>query len=152
MSQRKPLIWPSAQLHDPAGPSISLAPHPTGAVPVLSFRDHRDFVLAVRCLANRCEEVPVQPTVHAQAISGLIHWGLIREVDRRTRCQILLLHRAPYSSLPADTIPEQPSADQWIALSQTWRLEHELTHIAAVGWWVRCGSISMTSWPRMPSG
>ena len=117
-------------LHDPAGPSISLAPHPTGAVPVLSFRDHRDFVLAVRCLANRCEAVPVQPTVHAQAISGLIHWGLIREVDRRTRCQILLLHRAPYSSLPADTIPDQPSADRWIELSQIWRLEHELTHIA----------------------
>ena len=118
------------RLHDPAGPSISLAAHPTGAVPVLSFSDHRDFVLAVRCLANRCEAVPVQPTVHAQAISGLIHWGLIREVDRRTRCQILLLHRAPYSSLPADTIPDQPSADRWIELSQIWRLEHELTHIA----------------------
>ena len=53
-------------LHDPAGLSISLAPHPTGAVPVLSFRDHGDFVLAVRCLANRCEAVPVQPTVHAR--------------------------------------------------------------------------------------
>ena len=53
-------------LHDPAGLSISLAHHPTGAVPVLSFRDQRDFVLAVRCLANRCEAVPVQPTVHAR--------------------------------------------------------------------------------------
>ena len=56
-------------------------------MPMLSFRDHKDFVLAVRCLANRCEAVPVQPTVHAQAISGLIHWGLIRKVERRTRCQ-----------------------------------------------------------------
>jgi len=54
---------------------------------MLSFRDHRDFVLAVRCLANRCEAVPVQPTVHAKAISGLIHWGLIRKVERRTPCQ-----------------------------------------------------------------
>ncbi len=117
-------------LHDASGPSISLAPHPTGAVPVLTFSDHRDFVLAVRCLANRCEAVAVQPTVHAQAISGLIHWGLIKEVDRRTRCQILLLHRAPYSSLPAETIPDQPSAERWLQLSQTWRLEHELTHIA----------------------
>ena len=117
-------------LHDPSGVTISIAQHPTGAVPVMCFRNHEDFVLAVRCLAHRCEAVPVPPTVHAQAISGLIHWGLIRELDMQTRCQILLMHRAPYSSLSAKTIPGQPETDRWIELSQTWRLEHELTHIA----------------------
>lgn len=117
-------------LRDYAGAVMTIAQHPTGAVPVLSFRDHDDFVLAVRCLAHRCEAVSIPSTVHAQAISGLIHWGLIREVDRQTRCQILLLHRAPYASLPAETIPGQPDPERWLDLSQIWRLEHELTHIA----------------------
>jgi hypothetical protein len=117
-------------LHDPSGTTISIAQHPTGAVPVLTFRNHEDFVLAVRCLAHRCEAVPIQPTVHAQAISGLIHWGLIRELGVQTRCQILLLHRAPYASLSVETIQGEPSMERWLDLSQAWRLEHELTHIA----------------------
>lgn len=117
-------------LMDPTGMVISIAEHPTGAVPVLSFREHKDFALAVNCLAKRCEASRVLPTVHAQAISGLIHWGLIREVNVQTRCQILLLHRAPYSSLPAETIPGQPQKKDWLDRSQIWRLEHELAHIA----------------------
>ena len=117
-------------LHDPSGTTITMAQHPTGAVPVLTFRNLDDFVLAVRCLAHRCEAVPIQPTVHAQAVSGLIHWGLIRALGVRTRCQILLLHRAPYASLSVETIPGNPSLERWLELSQTWRLEHELTHIA----------------------
>ncbi len=117
-------------LRDPSGTTLTMAQHPTGAVPVLTFRNHEDFVLAVRCLAHRCEAVPIQPTVHAQAVSGLIHWGLIRALDVRARCQILLLHRAPYASLSVETIPGEPSLERWLDLSQTWRLEHELTHIA----------------------
>ena len=117
-------------LRDPSGTTLTMAQHPTGAVPVLTFRNHEDFVLAVRCLAHRCEAVPLQPTVHAQAVSGLIHWGLIRALSVRARCQILLLHRAPYASLSVETIPGEPSVERWLDLSQTWRLEHELTHIA----------------------
>ena len=117
-------------LRDPSGTTLTIAQHPTGAVPVLTFRNHEDFVLAVRCLAHRCEAVPIQPTVHSQAISGLIHWGLIRELSVQARCQILLLHRAPYASLSMETIPGEPPMERWLDLSQTWRLEHELTHIA----------------------
>ena len=117
-------------LRDPSGTTLTMAQHPTGAVPVLSFRNQEDFMLAVRCLAHRCEAVPLQPTVHAQAVSGLIHWGLIRALGVRARCQILLLHRAPYASLSEETIPGEPSLERWLDLSQTWRLEHELTHIA----------------------
>ena len=51
-------------------------------------------------------------------------------MDRRTRCQILLLHRTPYTSLPAETIPGQPRPGHWLDLSQTWSLNHELAHIA----------------------
>ena len=118
------------QLEDPAGITINLAPHPCGAVPVIQFRAQTDFVLAVRCLAHRCEPARVQATVHAQAVAGLIHWGLIRAIGREQRCQLLMLHEAPYSSLPAACIPGDLSEDAWIERSRRWRLEHELTHIA----------------------
>ena len=117
-------------LKNPGGFSITIANHPCGAVPVITVSDHDDFVLIKRCLANRCERIPVQKSVHAQAVAGLIHWGLIREIDATCRCQILILHRAPYSSLSASCVPGSPSLDVWIKQSQIWRLEHELTHIA----------------------
>ena len=117
-------------LNDSAGLTIRLAPHPTGAVPVVCFSDHDDFVLAVRCLAHRCKAISVPSTVHAQAISGLIHWGLIRDINPSMRCQILLLHKAPYASLASETIPGASEPSDWLNASETWRLEHELTHIA----------------------
>ena len=118
------------RLSDPQGFRFFLKKHPCGTLPVMTFENHDDFVLAKRCLAHRGEPVNVQPSVHAQAIAGLIHWGLIRDVSRQQRCEILMLHRAPYSSLPVSMIPGQDEPELWIDLSQTWRLEHELTHIA----------------------
>lgn len=119
-------------LADPNGVKMFLARQPWGAVPVLSFDNHEDFKLALRCLAFRCEDVNLPTTVHSQAISGLPHWGLIREIDSKCRCQMLLLHRAPYSSIPAELVPGQPEAATWIAQSQQWRLAHELTHLACL--------------------
>lgn len=118
------------RLKDPSGFSITIANHACGAVPVLTVSHHDDFVLIIRCLAHRCENIPVRNTVHAQAVAGLIHWGMIREFDAKSRCQLLILHRAPYSSLDASSIPNNPNLDQWLEQSQRWRLEHELTHIA----------------------
>ena len=117
-------------LQDPEGLTISLAAHPCGSIPVLEFRHHDDFVLVVRCLAHRCASSTIQPTVHAQAVAGLIHWGLIRELGRDQRAQLLILHRAPYSSLSSSVVPGQLSEEEWIERSRCWRLEHELTHIA----------------------
>jgi len=117
-------------LKDPNAPSLSLVDHPCGPLPVLSFDNHNDFIAVVRCLAHRCEPASLLPTVHAQAVSGLIHWGLIREVSSNSRAQLLILHRAPYSSLAATSIPGTPTEEQWLKQSQHWRLEHELTHIA----------------------
>ena len=74
------------RLKDPKGFSITVANHPCGAMPVLTVSHHDDFVLIMRCLAHRCEHVPVQGTVHAQALAGLIHWGLIRELGAKERC------------------------------------------------------------------
>ena len=82
-------------LADPTGFIMFLARQPWGTVPVLSFDKQDDFKLALRCLAFRCEDVNLPATVHSQAISGLPHWGLIREIDSKCRCQMLLLHRAP---------------------------------------------------------
>ena len=118
------------QLQDPEGFRLSIAEQASGAVPVIDVRNRRDFELLVRCLAHRCEPVELQPSVHAQAIAGLIHWGLIREVDPSARCQLLILHQAPYSSLQASMVPGQRDAQEWLQNSHRWRLAHELTHIA----------------------
>ena len=117
-------------LKDPAGFSIRLAEHPCGTLPVIEIEDRDDFLNVVRCLAYRCELNTIQPSVHAQAISGLIHWGLIRKVNNLLRAKLIILHRSPYSSLPARLIPGNPTNEKWLELSEHWRLEHELTHLA----------------------
>ena len=117
-------------LADPEGLRLSIAAHPSGPVPVLDVADRSDFVLLIQCLAHRCEPVALQPSVHAQAIDGLIHWGLIRDVNRDTRCQVLILHQAPYSSLSAACLPVAMDQARWLEASRRWRLAHELTHLA----------------------
>ena len=118
------------QLNDPQAFSIRLVDHIFGAVPVIEIGDQNDFLNVVCCLAYRCELNQIQPSVHAQAVAGLIHWGLIRTVNKYERAQLIILHSSPYSSLPASTIPDNPTTSQWLEISQHWRLEHELTHLA----------------------
>ena len=117
-------------LVDPEGLRLSIAQQPCGAVPVLDVVHRDDFDLLLRCLAYRCEPAAMPLSVHAQAIDGLIHWGLIREVNRSTRCQLLILHRAPYSSLSASCLPVEMDQQRWLEASRSWRLEHELAHVA----------------------
>ena len=115
---------------DQQGFSVRLVEHPCGTYPVIEVEDQSDFVSLVRCLAYRCELKQIQSSVHAQAVSGLIHWGLIRETSLMERCQLIILHRSPYSSLPISVIPGKPTTKAWLEISQHWRLEHELTHLA----------------------
>ena len=117
-------------LMDPEGLRLSIEQQPCGAVPVLDVVNRDDFDLLLHCLAYRCEPVALPPSVHAQAIDGLIHWGLIREVNRSTRCQLLILHQAPYSSLSASCLPVEMDQQRWLEASRSWRLEHELAHLA----------------------
>ena len=117
-------------LIDPEGLRLSISQQPCGAVPVLDVVHRDDFDLLLRCLACRCEPVAMPPSVHAQAIDGLVHWGLIREVSRSTRCQLLILHQAPYSSLSWASLPVPLDQQCWIEASRRWRLEHELAHLA----------------------
>ena len=109
---------------------LSLAPHPCGAMPVLLTPNESDFCLLVRALAHRCEPVALAHGVHAQAVSGLIHWGLIRHFGPSSRAQLILLHEAPYGSVAAHHVPGLPSHESWLEASTALRLEHELTHLA----------------------
>lgn len=118
------------QLKDPEGFSIKVVDHPCSPVPVIEISEHSDFLNVLRCLAYRCELVQIQPSVHSQAVSGLIHWGLISTLNQQERAELIILHRSPYSSLPAAAIPGNPTTSQWLEISHKWRLEHELTHLA----------------------
>jgi hypothetical protein len=110
--------------------SLWLAPHPCGAIPVLHTPCWSDFELLVRALAHRGEPAALATGVHAQAVSGLIHWDLIRSFGRDSRARLILLHEAPYGSVDALHVPGGLDDQNWLAASTTLRLEHELTHLA----------------------
>jgi hypothetical protein len=107
-----------------------LAPHACGAMPVLHTPNGCDFLLLVRALAHRGEPVALADGVHAQAVSGLIHWGLIHQFGPKSRAKLILLHQAPYGSVDASEVPGCPGEARWLELSTALRLEHELTHLA----------------------
>jgi hypothetical protein len=121
---------PGPHWQQPQQLSLTLAPHSCGAMPVLRTPSQADFDLLVRALAHRAEPVVLAHGVHAQAISGLIHWGLIQRVNRQCRARLIVLHDSPYGSVPAQHVPGAPSDAAWLAASTTLRLEHELTHLA----------------------
>jgi len=107
-----------------------LAPHPCGAMPVLSTPHWSDFCLLVNALVHRGEPIALAHGVHAQAVGGLIHWGLIRRFGPESRARLLLLHEGPYGSVHASEVPGSPGDASWQETSTAWRLEHELTHLA----------------------
>ncbi len=115
---------------EPLAFTLHIADHPCGAFPVISSTNRGDFERLLRALAFRCEPVTISSAVHAQAIGGLIHWGLIQRFGRESRAQIILLDQGPYGSVSAVHVPGTPSESQWIAASTVLRLEHELTHLA----------------------
>lgn len=114
----------------PQALTLWIAPHPAGAMPVLQTPSWADFERLVRALAHRGEPVALADGVHAQAISGLIHWGLITQLGRQSRARLIVLHQAPYGSVSAAHVPGRLSDGDWLEASSTLRLEHELTHLA----------------------
>ena len=114
----------------PQALTLWIAPHPTGAMPVLQTPSWHDFERLVRALAHRAEPAVLADGVHAQAVSGLIHWGLIERFGRQSRACLIVLHQAPYGSVAAEHVPGGLSDAAWLAASTTLRLEHELTHLA----------------------
>jgi hypothetical protein len=106
-----------APLQQPECLCLQVAVHPYLAMPVLSTPNHRDFIWLVRALAHRGEPVPIESGVHAQAISGLIHWGLIRALGPEQRASLIVLHEATYGSLPAEQVPGGLDHHQWLQAS-----------------------------------
>jgi hypothetical protein len=121
---------PQSPLQQPEQLKLWIAPHPCGAMPVLETPNWEDFMWLVRALAHRGEPVAIVNGVHAQAISGLIHWGLIPQFGRQSRTCLIVLHQAHYGSVPASLVPGGLSEADWLEASTTLRLEHELTHLA----------------------
>jgi len=128
-SSRK-LIPSERVLRQPMALQFQLVEHPFLAMPVLTTPDRHDFLWIVRALAHRAEPVLIEDGVHAQAINGLIHWGLIRSLDKQARASLILLHEAPYGSVPAASLPISLDERGWIHASSALRLEHEITHLA----------------------
>lgn len=122
----------------PAAPALSrpdaltlqVVGNPCGAIPVLSTPHRGDFEQLLRAMAHRCEPAVIPEGVHAQAIGGLIHWGLIEAIGRSSRAQLILLHDSPYGSVGWEHVPGMSDEQTWIVKSGEIRLEHELTHIA----------------------
>ncbi len=110
--------------------TLWIAPHPCGAMPVLQTPSWHDFVQLVCALAHRSEPMQLADGVHAQALSGLINWGLISQFGRQSRARLIVLHESLYGSVPARAVPGDLSGSQWLAASSALRLEHELTHLA----------------------
>ncbi len=121
---------PLPSWEQPQALTLWIAPHPAGAMPVLQTPSWPDFELLVRALAHRAEPAVLADGVHAQAVSGLIHWGLINRFGRQSRARLIVLHRAPYGSVSAVHVPGGLSDAAWVTASTTLRLEHELTHLA----------------------
>jgi len=117
-------------LRQPLALQFQLVQHPYMVMPVLTTPDRHDFLWIVRALAHRAEPVLIEDGVHAQAISGLIHWGLIRSLKLQARASLILLHEAPYGSVPAASLPISLYQQGWIHASSALRLEHELTHLS----------------------
>jgi hypothetical protein len=126
-----PELIPIEQLlRQPLALQFQLVQHPYMAMPVLITPDRHDFLWIVRALGHRAEPVLIEDGVHAQAISGLIHWGLIRSLKLQERASLILLHEAPYGSVPAASLPISLDQQGWIHASSALRLEHELTHLS----------------------
>ena len=121
---------PLVSWEKPQAMTLWIARHPTGAVPALQTTSWNDFEQLARALAHRAEPTMLANGVHAQAASGLIHWGLIKRFGQQTRAKIIILHQSPYGSVNAADVSGGLSDFEWLAASTTLRLEHELTHLA----------------------
>ena len=80
---------------------------PRGAMPVLETSSGLDFARLVRSLAHRGEPMAIADWVHSQAISGLIHWGLINRFGCESRARLIVSNHFAYGSETAGELPAQ---------------------------------------------
>lgn len=122
---------------------------PAGTAEILYLAQRQDFERAARCLAYKCEDRAVPPSMDAVTIAGIINWQKIRqhkekylasgridwqaEFKRFTakpenyKDRLILLSKGGYSALTAE---EAGYTDQeWEAVSLKIRMYHELCHV-----------------------
>lgn len=148
-SLRKPDLF-HCNIHD----------HSAGALPVLTTQDREDFEDLFRMGGYRSEPVPVNPSVNALMVSGLINWQRVfsyrdrwLKTHKKSRSpdtidwsdemlrifthepqlfkdRYILVMKAPYSSVDVHEIDWGGSEEEWLQISFRIRLEHEFTHYA----------------------
>lgn len=129
---------------------------PVGVIPVLHIGNRGDFERFVNVLRDRCEPVPVPPSMGALTLLGVINWRKIQAHKRqwildghtegwaeeqkrfvtdpaRYRDTVVLVSDGPYSALPAEQAGMEP--ELWRERSLDIRIWHELTHVVCRKLW-----------------
>jgi hypothetical protein len=134
---------------------VEIHDHPAGALPVLMPAVRQDFETMYRALACRNEPVPVNPSVSAQMISGIVNWDRVAayrsawmagdgnernwpdemrriaaQAPERFYDRVILIGRGAYSAVPARKMDLDLRDEVWLDRSIGIRLEHEFTHYA----------------------
>jgi hypothetical protein len=146
----------TAGLARPDALRLEIHAHPAGALPVLMPAVREDFETLYRALACHSEPTPVNPSVNAQMISGIVNWD--RVATYRTAWEataaasggpwpaemarvaarspelfydrVILLGRGGYSGIPAEQMGMTADHEAWVSASTRIRIEHEFTHYA----------------------
>ena len=126
---------------------LETADTPAGPVRVLTLGDRRDFELVLRGLmaAKNGPLAPI-PASQGAAMLTLFNWPRIRahlaqfppeeqaaefkrftSVKENYQDMLIVLSRGPYSNVSAEAVGL--AEDEWLALSDTVRRFHELTHV-----------------------
>jgi hypothetical protein len=146
-------------LERPAQLRLVLHEHPAGALPILVTTHRPDFVTLTQALAYRHEPVPVNASVNAQMIAGLLNWDRVRRYQQHWLAQhglaamaqwgqemqrvagtekwrfydrLMLVCEQPYSGLSATQLGLDMAEAHWQRTSTVLRLEHEFTHYATM--------------------
>jgi hypothetical protein len=134
---------------------LEVAPHFSGALPVLATDEPEDFRTLYRALGCKSEPAALEPSVHAITVAGFLNWDRIRRVreawirggkperlwpaelarvarEERWRVQdtIMVLNAGAYSGVSASEAGLDFSEAAWLDVSMALRREHEFTHVA----------------------
>ena len=146
------------RLEAPSALELQIHEHPMGALPVLIAGTRGDFETLSRALGNRHEPMPVNPSVNAAMITGLVNWDRVNkyraewsakldpftadntwpdEMGRVAKAtpglffdRLILVTRAPYGGRSAGELGIEMDDAAWQSASTALRIEHEFAHYA----------------------
>ena len=133
--------WQGLELAQPNACTVSLAPTPAGAVPVITTGERTDFVRLAQAFGYKNEPHPIPSSMGAMMISGYKNWYRVQQIrllygesEARDLLQckssyqdrFVLLSKGPYSGVNACDM--QLTSEAWEAASVVIRREHEAAH------------------------